>query len=164
MPKESRKFFFDTEFIEDGKTIDPISIGIVAEDGSEYYAIFSDFDESKASDFVKTEVLPHLEPHITRKPKHVIAKEILEFVSSKTNIPEFYAYYAAYDWILLCQLYGTMMDLPKGWPMYCLDIKQIHHQLNKPRLPGQDGTVHNALDDARWNHKLYNYLSFINPL
>lgn len=33
------KFFYDTEFIEDGKTIDLISIGIVAEDGLEYYAV-----------------------------------------------------------------------------------------------------------------------------
>lgn len=32
------KYFLDTEFHEDGKTIDLISIGIVAEDGREYYA------------------------------------------------------------------------------------------------------------------------------
>ena len=33
------KYFFDTEFYEDGKTIDLISIGIVAEDGREFYAV-----------------------------------------------------------------------------------------------------------------------------
>lgn len=27
------KFWFDTEFIEDGKTIDLLSIGVIAEDG-----------------------------------------------------------------------------------------------------------------------------------
>jgi hypothetical protein len=27
------KYYYDTEFIEDGRTIDLISIGIVAEDG-----------------------------------------------------------------------------------------------------------------------------------
>lgn len=32
---------------------------------------------------------------------------------------------ADYDWVVLCQLYGTMMDLPKGWPMYCRDVKQL---------------------------------------
>ena len=31
------RYFLDTEFIEDGKTIDLLSIGIVAEDGRELY-------------------------------------------------------------------------------------------------------------------------------
>jgi hypothetical protein len=30
------RFWFDTEFIEDGKTIDLMSIGVVAEDGRKY--------------------------------------------------------------------------------------------------------------------------------
>lgn len=33
------KYFFDIEFLEDGRTIELISIGIVAEDGSEYYTV-----------------------------------------------------------------------------------------------------------------------------
>ena len=33
------RIFYDTEFLEDGKTIDLISIGMVAEDGREYYAV-----------------------------------------------------------------------------------------------------------------------------
>jgi 3' exoribonuclease, RNase T-like len=36
------KIFYDTEFIEDGRTIDLISIGMVAEDGREYYAVNRD--------------------------------------------------------------------------------------------------------------------------
>src|SRR4051794_9731980 len=32
------RYFYDTEFIEDGSTIDLISIGLVADDGREYYA------------------------------------------------------------------------------------------------------------------------------
>lgn len=39
--------------------------------------------------------------------------------------PEFYAYYADYDWVVFCSLFGTMMDLPKGFPMYCRDLKQM---------------------------------------
>src|SRR4051812_12087398 len=54
------KFFLDTEFIEDGVTIDLISIGIVAEDGREYYAVSSEFDPTKASQWVKDNVLVHL--------------------------------------------------------------------------------------------------------
>src|SRR5215469_8714770 len=96
------KYFFDTEFIEDGKTIDLISIGIVAEDGRTYYAESSDCDRSKASDWVKKNILPHLlgDPVRTRQE---IAKEIVEFARIK---PEFWGYYADYDWVALCQLYG----------------------------------------------------------
>lgn len=38
--------------------------------------------------------------------------------------PEFYAYYADYDWVVFCWLFGRMIDLPKGFPMYCIDLKQ----------------------------------------
>lgn len=36
------RYFFDTEFLEDGKTIELISIGIVAQDGREYYGVNDD--------------------------------------------------------------------------------------------------------------------------
>jgi hypothetical protein len=38
--------------------------------------------------------------------------------------PEFIGYYCDYDWVLLCSLFGRMIDLPKGFPMYCIDLKQ----------------------------------------
>ncbi|TWH05595.1 uncharacterized protein DUF5051, partial [Rhodococcus rhodochrous J45] len=41
------KYFYDTEFLENGSTIDLISIGIVAEDGREYYAVNSDMDHDR---------------------------------------------------------------------------------------------------------------------
>jgi len=39
--------------------------------------------------------------------------------------PQFYADYADYDWVLFCSLFGTMMDLPAGFPMFCNDIQQM---------------------------------------
>ena len=39
------RIFYDTEFLDDGKTIDLISIGMVAEDGRELYAVSSEFDQ-----------------------------------------------------------------------------------------------------------------------
>jgi len=60
------KFWLDTEFIEDGKTIDLLSIGIVREDGQEYYAVSLDADWSKAGDWVKENVLPHLDRSIAK--------------------------------------------------------------------------------------------------
>ena len=47
------KFWFDTEFIEDGKTIDLISIGIVAEDGRTFYAESLECEYDRALDEAK---------------------------------------------------------------------------------------------------------------
>ena len=38
------RYFYDCEFIEDGRTIELISIGVVAEDGREFYAVSTEFD------------------------------------------------------------------------------------------------------------------------
>lgn len=142
------KYWFDTEFIEDGHTIEFISIGIVAEDGREYYAEVSECDHSKASDWVKKNVLPHLTGTLTFRPD--IAAGIRDFLGEK---PQLWAYYGAYDWVAFCQLFGTMMDLPQGYPMYVRDIKQLCDMIGNPRLPEQGKDEHNALADARWNRK-----------
>jgi hypothetical protein len=137
------RIWFDTEFIEDGKTIDLLSIGMVREDGLKYYAEPHEANLSRASDWVKANVLPHLSG--AKTPRARIAEEIIDFAG---DAPEFWAYYADYDWVALCQLFGTMMDLPKGWPMYCRDLKQWCDQLGNPNLPKNRGTEHNALADA----------------
>ena len=43
------KYFYDTEFLEDGKTIDFISIGIVAEDGRTLYRVSNEFDTRRVA-------------------------------------------------------------------------------------------------------------------
>lgn len=134
----------DTEFIEDGRTIDLISIGIVREDGAEYYAESAECDLNRASDWVRANVLPHLTGD--RKSRAVIAREIVDFVGPA---PEIWAYYADYDWVALCQLYGTMMQLPKGWPLFCRDLRQITADMATPPMQHGDDE-HNALADARW--------------
>lgn len=154
------KVFFDTEFIEDGKTIDLISIGLVCEDGIAYYAISSECDLNKASPWVQKNVLPYLNygnvVNADPIPRAVIASEIVRLVGDK---PEFWAYYADYDWVALCQLFGTMMDLPKGWPMYCRDVKQLCDSLGNPKLPKQIGGTHNALEDAKWARDAWKFLT-----
>ncbi len=88
-----------------------------------------------------------------------IAYDVKEFCNPKKyDTPEFWGYYADYDWVAFCQLFGTMMDLPKGFPMYCNDIKQLSHQLGNPKLPEQDSSEHHALADARWNKKAWEFL------
>lgn len=149
------RIFFDTEFIEDGKTIDLISIGAVREDRQRFYAENSECDRSRASDWVKTNVLTKLSSGQSSMTRREIAEAFLEFAGEK---PEFWGYYADYDWVVLCQLYGTMMELPKGWPMYCRDLKQLCDSKGNPRLPKQE-FEHNALEDAVWVARMYEGLS-----
>jgi hypothetical protein len=155
------RFWFDTEFIENGpdSPVVPLSIGIVADDGRRYYAINRDADWTVANVWVQTNVIPYLEPASEEKfyrHRGEIAEEIEEFVGDK---PEFWGYYCDYDWVVLCQLYGTMVDLPKGWPMFCLDVKQLAWMLGNPKLPKQDPDAeHQALNDALWTKAAWEFL------
>lgn len=150
------RFTFDTEFIEDGVTIDLLSIGIVREDGAVYYAETDlafvmkegtytrpDFDLTWLNENVVPGLIGTFE---VCKQREVIAQEIINFAGDE---PEFWAWYADYDWVVLCQLFGRMIDLPAGWPMYCRDYKQVVDTYNLPTSP-QTTAAHNALNDARW--------------
>ena len=152
------RIFFDTEFIEDGTTIDLISIGAVKEDGSTFYAVSNEYDASKASDWVIDNVLNHISPHQPKSSRQEIGEAFRLWAGDN---PEFWAYYADYDWVVLCQLYGTMMQLPPAFPMFCMDIKQLCVDLGNPRLPQQSDREHCALDDAMWNMQAFNFLDGI---
>jgi len=154
--RNANRIWFDTEFIEDGQTIDLISIGMVRSDGATYYAETDQWIPGKASQWVKDNVLVHLKGGDCIKPRDVIAREIVEFAGEK---PEFWAYYADYDWVALCQLFGTMMQLPDGWPKFCRDIKQKCVDLGNPQLPAQSGVEHHALADALWNKKAWEFIA-----
>lgn len=163
------KIFFDTEFIEDGKTIEMLSIGLVREDGATYYAEVYDSIHlwETADPWVKENVIAHLKSNNTSdyvpelKTKEEIANDIVDFVGES---PEFWAYFADYDWVVLCQLFGRMIDLPKGWPMFCMDLKQLAVSkgiMDSSELPAQTGTEHHALEDAMWNKIAFEYLEKI---
>ena len=203
------KYYFDCEYSERFKKsfsflpsigsfnkkyhiIELISIGIVADDGREYYAVSNEFDPYEVNDWVKENVLTEIvrsyidsltgKEHSNAiclldgraieqsiefiqgwigKSNKLIASEIIDFVNpdllfhstaynnsafgkpdsyetkhfdahdvsiTKGGVfyakPKFYAYYSDYDWVLFCSLFGTMMELPTGFPQYCIDLKQ----------------------------------------
>lgn len=147
------KIWLDTEFIEDGKTIELISIGMVRDDGYKYYAESEECDLSRASEWVQKNVLPHLSG--VKTPRKQIAEDIIKFAGYR---PEFWVYFGAYDWVVICQLFGTMMDLPTEWPMHPMDIQQKRVELGIKDLPANTGTAHNALADAIWTREAYNFI------
>lgn len=153
------RYFLDTEFMEKGAThpIYLISIGIVDENGGEYYAENAEFEKAFATPWLRQNVIPHLRgPPKTRVE---IKKDILNLIPPDSQ-PEFWGYFADYDWVVFAQLFGSMVDLPKGYPFYCRDLKQFADSLGvkKEKYPEQKGTEHNALEDARWNRDLFKFL------
>lgn len=150
------RYFLDTEFIEDGRTIDLISIALVREDGDYLYRVSSEFDESRCDDWLRANVLPRIAGH-QRVSRSTIRDGVLGFISNDT--PEIWAYYADYDWVAFCQLFGRMLDLPKGYPMYCRDLKQVADDRGvklSDVVPQEN--EHSALDDARWTKRAYEWL------
>jgi hypothetical protein len=199
--------------------IDMISVGIVSGDGKrEYYAISTDFNPKDADDWVKKNVIsklperfvnfsdPSVSPRMKQesllwKSNRQIVTDLLGFFGCEREDGNWYApegievygYYADYDWVLLCSLFGRMVDLPKGFPMHCIDLKQIldtkvdkmifssRHKFDimgttsRPEMPllqkldrvkahpeyPKQTNEHNALADAKWNHKLYDFLQTI---
>ncbi len=152
------KYFLDTEFSERGPAypIQLISIGIVAEDGRTLYAENYECDWAACNPWVAANVLPHLTG--PRSTLATIKAAIVDFVG-KDSKPEFWGYFADYDWVVFAQIFGTMMDLPEGWPMYCRDVKQLCDERGNPELPKQNSAEHNALNDARWNQAAWKFLT-----
>ena len=241
------KYFIDVDFHEYKKkplfgkavdTIELISIGIVAEDGREYYAISKDFNLKEAwnrydeikdgfRDFgltpnykkvywIRDNVLKPIfielrakeveEYNIAQRRNVVldfptysfcfkefkrlinkygksnkqIAEEIKDFIAYSEE-PElhpddyyykkdnwnfkdvqFYGYYSDYDWVVFCWLFGKMIDLPKGFPMFAFDIQQQieEYKIDKEQLLKEVPQIscHNALQDAIWNKDAYNWI------
>jgi hypothetical protein len=85
------KIWFDTEFIEDGKTIDLISIGMVREDGRTLYLENLSADLSRASNWVQDNVIVHLDLITHGVAREEIGPKVRDFSGEK---PEFWAYYA----------------------------------------------------------------------
>jgi hypothetical protein len=160
-----RRFWYDTEFIEYPRTIDLISVGIVGENGEEFYGINWDCNHSTAGVWVQENVIAKLperahpaddNPWMTRIQ---LQREVLKFFRpSKEDPVELWGYYSAYDHVALCWLFGPMINLPPGMPMLTLDIKQLCDSLGNPKLPEVGKGEHDALADARWNKTAWEFL------
>ncbi|NMO03343.1 polyadenylate-specific 3'-exoribonuclease AS [Gordonia sp. TBRC 11910] len=147
------RFFYDSEFIEDGHTIELVSLGVVAEDGREFYAVSAEFDESRAGDWVRAHVLPKLPSPSSKawKSRRAIRDELLEFLTADGSDVELWAWVAAYDHVVLCQLWGPMTALPREIPRFTRELRQHWDDAGRPQLPAAPQDAHDALADARHN-------------
>ena len=147
------RYFFDTEFIEDGVTIDFVSIGVVDEDGREFYAVSTEFNPTKAIPWVRRNVLEKLPAPADPawRSRERIRRDLLAFLTDPGEEFELWAWYAAYDHVALCQLWGPMPALPRAIPRYTKDLRQLWDDVGRPTLPPAGRDQHDALADARHN-------------
>lgn len=157
------RFWYDTEFYENGSTIRPISFGMVAEDGRELYMENLNFDWGGVPKlhWIQDNVRPYLRGGNHAFPYYLWGPAIHQFMleNSPVGRHELWGYYSAYDHVVLAQAFGTMMDLPPGIPMFTHDVKQWASQLQyNQSFPVHQGTLHNALDDAKWTRDVWKVL------
>ncbi len=151
------RYYLDTEFNERPGHLTLISIGLACEDGREFYAVSSEFADADCNDWVCANVLPRLKGE-RRQTIAEIRAGLLAFIGD--DRPEVWGYFADYDWVLFCWIFGAMVDLPRGFPMFCLDIRQTMHErgVTKSMLPPKPPGAHNALVDARWHRQIHEAL------
>lgn len=134
------RYFFDTEFREDGQIIDLISIGIVAEDGRELYAVSTEARLDLCDSWLRENVLAKLPEygHLAWMSRLEIRKAVTLFTGGKwgnplygttrtinDDNPEIWAWYGASDWVAFYQLFGKMIDLPDHLPRWFHELKQL---------------------------------------
>lgn len=148
-----RRYFYDTEFIEDGTSIELVSIGVVDETGREFYAVSTGFDPERAIGWVRRNVLPKLPPPADPawRSREAIRTDLLSFLTEPGEEIELWAWYAAYDHVVLAQLWGAMPALPRAIPRFTHELAQRWEDLGRPTLPAIAGDRHDALADARHN-------------
>lgn len=181
------KTYYDFEFMENGKTIEPISVGMIKENGEHLYLINGEVDLNAVANhedgWLRKNVLKHLPVILSFstltgirctwdetdpifglcvRSLAEIREDVTRFVLNDLDgtEPELWAWYAAYDHVALCRLYGRMIDLPSTFPKYSNDIRQEFQRLGKPNiLPKQDSeTEHHAFYDAEWDRDVHSAL------
>jgi len=167
----TRRFFYDCEFMEEPGYLELISIGVVDESGErEFYACSLEADRNRANSWVRENVIPKLPDKDSMSGyipvwmwRDEIRRRLLAFLTPTEDDPvELWGYYADYDHVLLCWIFGRMVDLPPGMPMLTLDLQQeilrikssIKSKLIDKAIPSPKNE-HDALADAKWNREVW---------
>lgn len=168
------KLFFDFEFTGLYQNCQAISLGIISDDGNAFYAEFTDFNKSECNQWVQENVLPNL--HFQLSNNNIVVANIpsvkmelngdTEFIRARLkewidqfDIVEFYGDVLAYDWVLLCNLFGTLPQNVKYIPFdisTIMKMKGIDSDVNREEFSGVVSHMkHNALVDAIVTRECY---------
>lgn len=166
------KIFLDTEFTGLHQHAKLLSVALVAEDDSGFYAEFNDVDYLSLNDWMQQNVVSELEFKSEERiflekgnsirckdDTENIAKHVLDWLSAFKSV-EMWADVGHYDWVFFCELFGGTLHLPKNMSYMCMDLATLLRVkgydtsisritlLNKEEMPG-NFHAHNALSDAK---------------
>jgi hypothetical protein len=119
------KIFFDTEFTGLHKNTTLISIGLISENGKQFYAEFNDYDSNQVDEWLKKNVISNLilnkedvgrfgdeNVWLVKGNKSDIAYNLKEWINQFDQI-EMWSDCLSYDWVLFNDIFGNAFDLPK---------------------------------------------------
>lgn len=181
------KIFFDTEFTGLHKNTTLISIGLVDENGRDFYAEFTDYDKSQVDTWIRDNVISNLTISNSGSVRERLAlgesvdlvtsfagrtpyiREELERWLSKYDSVEMWSDCLAYDWVLFNDIFGGAFNIPKNVYYIPFDIctlfkiKGVDPDINREEYAGKavfkNKRKHNALHDARVIKACYDKLS-----
>jgi len=158
------RYWYDFEFEENGKTIEPISLGMVSEDNRQLYLINNTYMRRVWEK--KHTPIPWLQENVISKITDEDAAKfgyniklfpdlVLRFISDNgkyksRNEIELWGHYAAYDHVCLAQLWGPMVNLPEPIPMFTNDDMTIRNGQEWPDRDFKLFPEHHALWDAKF--------------
>lgn len=174
------KVFYDLEFHERGRDVPMtlVSIALVPEDGrTPLYRVNAEaLSTLMRNPWLVVNVVPELpidgtvplfgtptilswdEKHDDYQYVAVLDQIQADVLAYLQDIPdlELWADYGAYDHVILCQLLGTMNELPAGIPMWTHEFRQLLEQYPGRPVRRQDSAhPHHALYDALWLKDAY---------
>lgn len=160
------RVYFDTEFTGLHQNTTLISIGAVSDSGASFYAELTDYDRSQVNEWIKDNVIAHLQltcgapsmigfNHEMRGTRSQVATSLWNWLAFESSPIEIWSDCLSYDWVLFCNLFGDAFSIPKN--VYyipfdlstALKIKGIDPDIDREEFSGISGIKHNALHDAR---------------
>ena len=149
--------FFDTEFTDLHVEARLISIGLIAEDGREFYAELSDtYQPHQCGDFSREFVLPLLDGGVARMPMHELTLRLGNWLEGFEQSVQLATDSLAWDWPWIQRIFETSGTWPEnlaGQPLILLFDADVGEAfVNAVEAAFLTGLrQHHALDDARAN-------------
>lgn len=129
--------FLDTEFTGLHKDTQLVSIGLISEDGKEFYAEIGGINTEVQDEWIKENVLDNTimygnasitdivldETNYHKGSKEEIREQLIEWLNQFPEV-QIISDVCHYDFVLFIDLFGSAFDLPDNVSAYCHDINQ----------------------------------------
>lgn len=177
--------YFDCEFTGLYKDTKLISIGLISDDGKQFYAEVDDKSLLYVDSWIEENILNNTVMYGDKLLYDIVDSEFDYHTGSESTIcnelskwfnqfdnVQLVSDVCHYDMVLLINLFGTAFDLPENVSCYCHDINQdiaineniseseafnlSREEILKKHNKTIDGEKHNALYDAKVIKEIFN--------